>query len=124
LISANGELEYFDGTYVPKFNAQRQVDGLIGYFKNITERKRMEEALRQARDELEIRVQERTQELAQAVEELRLQMAAVQAAANGIVITDRQGSIQWCNPAFTQITGYAAEEVSGQNLRLLSSGRR
>ncbi len=138
LISARGELEFFDGTYVPKFNAQNQVDGLIGYFRNVTERKHMEEALRQARDELEIRVQERTKELEASNQELRteieerklienqlrLQMTAVQAAANGIVITDRQGHIQWCNPAFTQMTGYSVEEVSGQTLRLLHSGQQ
>lgn len=88
-------------------------------------------------EELELRVHERTQELAQTNEELRveiderklvenqlqLQMTAVRAAANGIVITDRQGNIQWCNPAFTHITDYSAEEVSGQNLRILSSGQ-
>jgi PAS domain S-box-containing protein len=138
LISQHGELEFFDGFYVPKFDAQNQVDGLIGYFRNITERKHMEEALRQARDELEIRVQERTeeletmnQELRTEIEErklvenqLRLQMTAVRAAANGIVITDREGRIQWCNPAFTRITGYGAEEVAGQTLRILHSGQQ
>ena len=107
-------------------------------FKNITERKQMEAALRAAHAELEQRVQDRTRELAQANEELskeitereeaenqlRLQMTAVRAAANGIVITDRQGNIQWCNPAFTRMTGYEAEEVLGQNFRLLNSGQQ
>jgi PAS domain S-box-containing protein len=39
LISPRGELQYFDGSYVPKFDATGRIDGLIGYFKNVTERK-------------------------------------------------------------------------------------
>ena len=84
LISAQGELEYFDGTYVPTFNTQNQVDGLIGYFRNATEHKHMEEALRQARDELEIRVQERTEELLALsnAERNQRQLAETLSAAN------------------------------------------
>jgi PAS domain S-box-containing protein len=46
LISRTGEQQFFDGTYVPKYNAQGRIDGLIGYFRNVTERKRTEEALK------------------------------------------------------------------------------
>jgi len=53
----------------------------------------------------------------------RLQVAALHAAANGIVITDINGNIQWVNPAFTAITGYSAEESRGHNPReLVRSG--
>ncbi len=55
-------------------------------------------------------------------EQLRLQGTALQAAANAIVITDRDGAIQWVNPAFTALTGYTAEEALGQNPRVLKSG--
>jgi PAS domain S-box-containing protein len=58
----------------------------------------------------------------QAEERLRLQGVALESAANGIVITDREGKVQWVNPAFTLMTGYAAEEILGQNPRLLKSG--
>jgi PAS domain S-box-containing protein len=55
--------------------------------------------------------------------ELRLQSAALQSAANAIVITDRSGEIEWVNPAFSTLTGYGAEEVIGKNPReLLKSG--
>ncbi|WAR44539.1 EAL domain-containing protein [Methylomonas rapida] len=40
-----------------------------------------------------------------------------------ILVTDAEGSILKVNKAFTEITGYGAEEVIGQNPRLLSSGR-
>jgi diguanylate cyclase (GGDEF)-like protein/PAS domain S-box-containing protein len=39
------------------------------------------------------------------------------------VITDTLGNIEYVNPRFTQITGYAAEEVIGQNPRILKSSQ-
>jgi len=59
----------------------------------------------------------------QAVESLRLLETAVQAAPVGWVVTDPEGLIQWVNPGFTTLTGYAAEEVIGKNPRILKSGR-
>jgi len=41
----------------------------------------------------------------------------------GVVITSADGLIEHVNPAFTAITGYAAEEVVGQNPRVLKSDR-
>lgn len=54
--------------------------------------------------------------------QIHLQSTALAAAANGIMITDRTGTIVWTNPAFTQLTGYSAEEAVGQTPRLLKSG--
>ncbi|MBF0348303.1 MAG: PAS domain S-box protein [Magnetococcales bacterium] len=54
--------------------------------------------------------------------QLRLQAAALEAAANPIVITDVQGLIQWINPAFTRLTGYRPDEVLGCKPNLLKSG--
>ena len=56
-------------------------------------------------------------------ERMRLQAAALKAAANAVVITDGNGNIRWVNPAFTHLTGYAAEEAIGQNPRILKSGK-
>lgn len=58
----------------------------------------------------------------QAEENLRLQGAALEAAANGIIITDREGTITWVNPALTRLTGYTAQELIGQNPRIFKSG--
>ncbi|HEY5497214.1 MAG TPA: PAS domain-containing protein [Syntrophales bacterium] len=46
LTSSTGEQQFFNGSYIPKFDAKGQVDGLIGYFRNITERKQAEEKLK------------------------------------------------------------------------------
>jgi diguanylate cyclase (GGDEF)-like protein/PAS domain S-box-containing protein len=58
-----------------------------------------------------------------ATERVRLVAAAMAAARNAVMITDRKGIIQWVNPAFTQLTGYAAEEALGQKPDLLKSGQ-
>ncbi|MFZ0803249.1 MAG: EAL domain-containing protein [Terriglobales bacterium] len=58
----------------------------------------------------------------QAEERLNLQVAALEAAANAVVITDVRGTIVWVNHAFTTMTGYGKEEVVGKNPRLLKSG--
>jgi PAS domain S-box-containing protein len=50
LISPGGETQFFDGSYVPKYDPAGQVDGLIGYFKNVTELKRIEMALRESEE--------------------------------------------------------------------------
>jgi len=42
LVSRAGQVEFFEGDLIPKFNASHNVDGLIGYFKNVTERKKLE----------------------------------------------------------------------------------
>ena len=58
-----------------------------------------------------------------ADEQLRLQGAALEAAANAIVITDREGRITWANPAFTELTGWSLDEVRGLSPRILKSGQ-
>jgi PAS domain S-box-containing protein len=62
----------------------------------------------------------------QTEEKLYLQSAMLEASANAIVITNRGGSIQWANPAFTVLTGYRfPEEAFGSNPReLVKSGKQ
>ena len=49
-------------------------------------------------------------------------LQAVDQAADGIVITDVDGKIEFVNPAFTVMTGYSSDEALGQNPRILKSG--
>jgi len=44
---------------------------------------------------------------------LRLFEAALNSAANGIVITDASAMVVWANPAFTRMTGISLAEVIG-----------
>ncbi len=45
------------------------------------------------------------------------------AAANGIIITDPEGIIVYINPAVTRLTGYDADELVGKKTNVFSSGK-
>ncbi|HEV2381097.1 MAG TPA: PAS domain S-box protein [Terriglobia bacterium] len=85
-------------TISPTRNREGHLTGASSIARDITERKRGE------------------------AENLRL-AAAVEQAADGIMITGPEGTIQYVNPAFTKMTGYASAEVLGRNPRLLKSDR-
>lgn len=55
-------------------------------------------------------------------EELELRSTALKAAANGIIITDKKGVIQWVNPSVRRLTGYSKEELLGETPNILKSG--
>lgn len=60
-------------------------------------------------------------ELLRASTEQQFAASVFHNAIEGIVITDAKGIILSVNPAFTQITGYSADEAVGKNPRLLKS---
>jgi len=60
----------------------------------------------------------------QAEEELRKLSQAVKQSPVAVIIATPDGSIDYVNPRFTEITGYTAAEVLGQNPRILKSGQK
>jgi diguanylate cyclase (GGDEF)-like protein/PAS domain S-box-containing protein len=46
-----------------------------------------------------------------------LLVAALEAAANSIIITDKNANIKWVNSAFTRLSGYSVEEAIGKNTK-------
>ncbi len=72
-------------------------------------------------------VQELTSEIARrrkAEEGLRLSAKVFENNSEAIMITDVGRNIVSVNRAFTEITGYAEEEVLGKNPRILASGKQ
>jgi len=55
-----------------------------------------------------------------AEEEHRRLAAAVEYAADAILVTDAEWVVQYVNPAFEKVTGYAKEEILGRNPYLLA----
>jgi PAS domain S-box-containing protein len=62
-----------------------------------------------------------TQKLKDEAEKIRLS-AAIEQTSEVVVITDKNGRIQYVNPAFSIKTGYSRAEAIGQNPRILKSG--
>ena len=54
-------------------------------------------------------------------EERRRLAAAVEHAADAIMVTDAEWVVQYVNPAFEKVTGYAKEEVLGRNPYILAA---
>jgi PAS domain S-box-containing protein len=60
--------------------------------------------------------------LAQA--ERALLITAIEQSAEGVLITDAQGTIEYVNPAFSRVSGYSRSEALGKNPRILKSGKQ
>ncbi len=58
----------------------------------------------------------------QAEENLRKLSSAVEQTADSIFITNKDGIIEYVNPAFEERTGYTKEEAIGQTPRIVKSG--
>jgi diguanylate cyclase (GGDEF)-like protein/PAS domain S-box-containing protein len=81
------------------------------------------EVINEYSDRLVSKIEEKNLELTAQTAALNLQGAALNAAANAISITDRNGTIVWVNQAFSTLTGYSAKEAIGENSRnLVNSG--
>jgi PAS domain S-box-containing protein len=96
LIDADGERRWVRTQGEPQYE-NGEVVRVRGTLQDVTDRKERERTLRRTR-------------------------RAVEASGYAIYITDAGGTIEYVNPAFEEITGYAEEEVVGENPRILSSG--
>ena len=57
-------------------------------------------------------------------DQLRRLSRAVEQSADLVIITDREGTIEYVNPAFEELTGYSRSEVVGRKPSLLKSGQQ
>ncbi len=81
---------------------------------------KMGDAFNALADSLQVSVEQ----VKEGQEQLRLAAEVFVNSAEAIVITDVHNNIMQVNRAFTQITGYSAQEVTGKNPRILKSGEQ
>ena len=55
-------------------------------------------------------------------EQLNILLRAIEQNPASIMITDRNGHLEYVNPQFTELTGYSLEDVKGKTPRILKSG--
>lgn len=96
---------WLDIRSLPLRDAEGRVTSVMGVGRNITDRKRAEEALRRAHEELEQRVHARTAELAEANKDLAIFRRFAEASSQGFGMVDLEGRLTYVNPALCRLFG-------------------
>ncbi|HEV8577921.1 MAG TPA: PAS domain S-box protein [Thermoanaerobaculia bacterium] len=98
LVAKDGTEQPIDDSASPIRDAQGRLLGCVLIFRDITARRKAEEALR--------RTEERTR-------------SVVNNVIDGIITIDERGVVQSFNPAAERLFGYSASEAIGQNVSIL-----
>ncbi len=98
-LHKNGKTVIMETSGSPIVDAEGRLLGYRGTDMDITERK-------------------------QAEAQMQVQIAAMDAVDEAILITERDGIVTWINPACAALTGYAPAEIVGQPASILAPGRQ
>lgn len=118
-LRKDGSYAHLEAAMINLLHDQR-VRGVVGVFRDVTERVRAEEEIKRLNEELERRVEERTAELESAVVKLkeneRALEAAFEEAPHGIAHVSPGGRFLKVNGELCRVTGYERGELLGMSM--------
>jgi len=95
MVTKSGETEYFNGLYTPKFDNSGQINGLIGYFRNVTEIAKAESEVRESEEKFK---------------------SIFDKSNAPIMIADDRGNYLAVNNATSELFGYTVDELVHMNV--------
>ena len=110
---ADGQIVWLAISGIPYFDSDNNFKGYRGTGSDVTQRRDSEIALQRAKDELELRVEERTAELR---ESNALKTAILDTALDCVISIDHNGNIFEWNASADQTFGYSRDNVLGKQL--------
>jgi PAS domain S-box-containing protein len=113
-----GKETYLRMILTPELNKQGYVEGCLSVVEDIMPRKLAEEALKRARDELELRVEERTNKLLKANEKLEMEIAVRERAERELKESNRKLELAL---AVASQLGLQAEAASAAKTEFLTN---
>jgi len=125
LISLNENESLFQAKYRMINNNIRHL-GVTDYAENLIAIVNLTDILNGLRSsyiaELKNILDEKEASLSASIKGLQLAQKVIESSLEAVIITDKAGIIQSCNPAFTHITGFEESDVIGKSPSILSSG--
>ena len=133
----NGQPFWQELKISPVFSDDGELLNFVGIQTDITKRKQTQEDLCKAKDELEMRVAERTAQLISVNKQLQLELEErkqveealeqlssqneliLNSVGEGLCCLDLQGTITFVNPAAAKLLRYRAEELIGQSIYVI-----
>ncbi|MFH0878027.1 MAG: PAS domain S-box protein [Candidatus Omnitrophota bacterium] len=111
---STGQEIYCDVTLSPLRDENGKIIGVIHLAKDVTDRKHLEDQLRQHSESLETQVKDRTKALQESESKYR---RLFEASQDGIFILDASsGIILDVNPYFLKLLGFACDEIVGKKI--------